>query len=26
VQIDVYNGDEKIETTSTNFLSPRSFD
>lgn len=26
VQIDVYNGNEKIETTSTNFLSPRSFD
>lgn len=26
IKIDVYNGDKKIETTSTNFLSPRSFD
>lgn len=26
VEIDVYEGDKKIETTFTNFLSPRSFD
>jgi cytochrome c oxidase accessory protein FixG len=26
VEIDVYEGDKKIETTYTNFLSPRSFD
>jgi cytochrome c oxidase accessory protein FixG len=26
VEIDIYEGDEKIETTYTNFLSPRSFD
>jgi cytochrome c oxidase accessory protein FixG len=26
VEIEVYNGNEKIETTTTNFLSPRSFD
>jgi len=26
IEIDVYEGDEKIETTFTNFLSPRSFD
>jgi len=26
IKIDVYNGNKKIETTSTNFLSPRSFD
>lgn len=26
LKIDVYNGDEKIETSTTSFLSPRSFD
>lgn len=26
LKIEVYNGNEKIETTTTNFLSPRSFD
>ena len=26
LEIDVYNGNEKIETATTNFLSPRSFD
>nr|WP_315233061.1 cytochrome c oxidase accessory protein CcoG [uncultured Flavobacterium sp.] len=26
LKIEVYNGDEKIETATTNFLSPRSFD
>jgi cytochrome c oxidase accessory protein FixG len=26
IEIDVYEGDKKIETTYTNFLSPRSFD
>jgi len=26
IKIDVYNGNKKIETTSTSFLSPRSFD
>jgi cytochrome c oxidase accessory protein FixG len=26
IEIDVYNGDKKIQTTTTNFLSPRSFD
>ena len=26
LKIEVYNGKEKIETTTTNFLSPRSFD
>ena len=26
IEIEVYDGDKKIETTSTNFLSPRSFD
>lgn len=26
LEIEVYNGNEKIETTTTNFLSPRSFD
>ncbi|MGO4905167.1 cytochrome c oxidase accessory protein CcoG [Flavobacterium sp. W20_MBD1_R3] len=26
LKIEVYNGDEKIETSTTNFLSPRSFD
>lgn len=26
LKIEVYNGDEKIETTSTSFLSPRTFD
>ena len=26
LQIEVYNGNKKIETTSTSFLSPRSFD
>lgn len=26
LEIEVYDGDRKIETTSTNFLSPRSFD
>ncbi|MFV8345291.1 cytochrome c oxidase accessory protein CcoG [Flavobacterium sp. ZB4P13] len=26
LKIEVYNGDEKIEASSTNFLSPRSFD
>ncbi|MFM2367763.1 MAG: hypothetical protein RL619_59, partial [Bacteroidota bacterium] len=26
LKIDVYNGTEKIETSTTSFLSPRSFD
>jgi polyferredoxin len=26
IEIDVYNGNKKIETATTNFLSPRSFD
>jgi hypothetical protein len=26
LQIEVYNKEEKIETSTTNFLSPRSFD
>ena len=26
IKLEVYNGEEKIETTTTNFLSPRSFD
>jgi cytochrome c oxidase accessory protein FixG len=26
IKVGVYNGDKKIETTNTNFLSPRSFD
>jgi hypothetical protein len=26
LDIEVYNGKEKIETATTNFLSPRSFD
>jgi hypothetical protein len=26
LEIEVYNGNEKIETATTNFLSPRSFD
>jgi hypothetical protein len=26
LQIEVYNGDKKIETSTTSFLSPRSFD
>ena len=25
IKIDVYNGDKKIESSTTNFLSPRSF-
>jgi hypothetical protein len=26
LKIEVYNGNKKIETATTNFLSPRSFD
>ena len=26
IKIDVYNNNNKIESTTTNFLSPRSFD
>ena len=26
LEIEVYDGNKKIETSSTNFLSPRSFD
>jgi hypothetical protein len=26
LEIDLYEGNKKIETTNTNFLSPRSFD
>ena len=26
LEIEVYNGNKKIETATTNFLSPRSFD
>jgi hypothetical protein len=26
IELAIYNGAEKIETTTTNFLSPRSFD